>query len=190
MHDVMTVHRPTENRLICSTRLHERVAGLLLVAVTLPWLGALGLMLWAGAGLALAPFLLAGLLTFYGLRWLLSSRRFTFDRHSKTCAVHIKILGLFSKRRQFEFSELVVRRRFYWRFPFLLHQLVLVDSSQTPRLAFTMGYAAGCDRAEVLAQTIAAFTDTTALDSTGQPLGLSDPERGLTEIATESRRVD
>lgn len=177
MHDVMTIQSQTEDHLVCGTRLHERLAGLGIAVVASPLVITLGQTLTGGESHALAPFLFLCLVLLFGLYLLLSSRRFTFAAHAGTSMVRITVFGIFLRQQQIEFCQVAIRRRFDWYLFRWLYMLVLVDSSQTRQQAFTMGYVAGCDRAEALAQTIARFTDTTALDFAGQPLDLVGPER-------------
>ena len=174
MHDVMTIQKHTEDHLICGTRVHERVAGLLVAMAVSPLVIVLWQILAAGVSRALLPFLLVCLVLLCGLHLLLSSRRFTFEPHSKTCTACIKVFGIFQRQRQIEFCEVAIHRRFDWQLLRQLYVLVLVSPSQADQRTFTMGYAAGCDRAEALALTIAELTDVTAVDFGGRPLAAAD----------------
>ena len=174
MHDIMTIQKHTEGHLICGTRVHERVAGLI-VAIAAPSLAiVLGQVLSAGMSGILLSVLLACVLLLPGLYLLLSSRRFIFEPHSKTCTARINVFGIFGRQRQIEFCEVAVRRRYDWQLLRWLYVLVLVNHSHADQRDFAMGYAVGRDGAEALTLAIAHFTGATAADFGGRPLAAAD----------------
>lgn len=186
MHDVMTIQKHTENHLICGTRVHERVAGLI-VAIAAPSLAiVLGQVLSAGMSGTLLSVLLAFVLLLPGLYLLLSSRRFIFEPHSKTCTTRISVFGIFRWQRRIEFCGVAIRRRYDWQLLRWLYILVLANQSHADQRDFTMGYGAGRDRTEALAHTIAEFTDATAIDFAGRPLALAGTGQESAEGVVQS----
>lgn len=174
MYEVMTIRRQTEGELVCATRLHERVAGVLLILVVSPLVFVLlEISVW---GVSRTPwsFLLACGLVLPGSYIAFSSRRFAFTPDSKTCVARLIRPGIFCRRRQIEFREVVIRRQFHWRFFRRLYFLVLVDSSRARGRPFPMGYVCGRGKAEALARTIAGLTKTVAVDPDGEPLASWD----------------
>lgn len=188
MHDVMTVQKHTEDHLVCGTRVHERVAGLLMVMAVSPLAIVLWQILATGASCAILPFLLVCLVLLYGLHLLLSSRRFTFEPHSKTCTASIKVFGVFRRQRHIEFCEVAVRRRFDLQLLRWLYLLVLVGRSEMGQRTFTMGYAA--DRAEALAHTIAELADVMVVDFGGRPLVAADGRQEAADGVVDSPPKD
>jgi len=177
MYDVMIIQTHSDDQLICGTRIHERLAGLALSVVVSPLVIALGRFYVDGATHVLAPFLFACVVFLFGLYVFLSSRRATFTAHTRTATIRVTVLGLFRWQQEIEFSQIAVRRRHDWYLPRWLWPLVLVNLSRTRPRGSAIGYATGRVHAEMLAQAIAKFTDTTPVDFAGRPLDLSISRR-------------
>lgn len=174
MHDVIMIRRQVDGSLVCRTRIHERIAGGLLVLVMLPLVFALlEISTLADYRPLLMSVLACGLLL-PGFYVALSSRRCTFEQGSRTCVVEITKLGIPCRQRQIEFHGVAIRRQFHWQFLRWLYSLALVDPSRPWRRVFMMGYAPGRGKAQAIARTIAEFTGTVAVDVDGRSLVSED----------------
>lgn len=165
--DVMTIKHEDEDRLVCGTRGAERAAGLVLgVAGTVLLVVAWPFVAAVWVPLAVVP----GMLVLPGLCVALSSRRFAFRRGSRTCVATIHTFGVIQRRHELSFAAVQMRRRFDWQLARRPYVLALIDHDESDCRPFVMGYAGNRNRAEKLAQTLAAFTQTEAIHHTGRRL--------------------
>lgn len=172
MFGVEVIKRRTEQVLVVGRPIWLRLVGAILAALSLSMIVMMGVVL---SGFPTKTLLLLGGPALLGLHIALSHASATFRNHSHKCTVRRSAFGVLTWERDLGFSEVRIRRQFDWNRLGWLYRINLVPEGPYVEPPIRFGHMTRQTRCEALAQTIAQFTDTVALDHTGRTLSESQP---------------
>ncbi len=165
MFGVEVIKRRTEEVLVVGRSVWLRLVGAILAAL------ASGLIV---ALIPLRPNILGvmvlSLLVLLGSHIALSHASVTFRTCSGMCTVRWSVFGVLPWKRDLEFSEVRIRRQFDWNRLGWLYRINLMPEGPYIERPVRLGHMTNRTRCEALAQTIARFTDSFALDHKGRML--------------------
>ncbi len=167
MFGVEMIWRPTDDVLVVRRPIWLRLLGAILAALASSMIVMMGVMV---PGFPTKTLLLLGGPALVGLHIALSHASVAFRGHSHVCMVRWSVFGVLLWKRDLEFSEARIRRQFDWNRLGWLYRINLMPEGPYIERPVRLGHMTNRTRCEALAQTIAQFTDSFALDHKGRML--------------------
>ncbi len=172
MFGVEVIKRRTEQVLVVGRPIWLRLVGAILAALSLGMIVMMGTML---SEFPTKTVLLLGGPALLGLHIALSHASVTFQASSRMCTVRQSVFGFLPWQRALEFSDVRIRRQSNWGSETAWLYRISFTPQDPRERPIRLGHMTRLTRCEALAQTIAQFAGTVALDRKGQTLSESQP---------------